>query len=128
MNLDWKNRTKVSEDTFVQWICLILSGSLVCAICREVAGGVNEQSDQELPMEFYMKQLTVEEERGGIVMSRKAQIAVYPVLEWFDDLGVYHDLTLFGSDVDWLSEMKVSIEDLRTRDRHKRQVSLGTRR
>lgn len=76
-------------------------------------------------MEFYIKQLIVEEERGGAVISRKAQIAVYPVLEWFDDLGVYHDLTLCGSDVDWLSEMNVSIEDFDTRDRHKWQVLLG---
>lgn len=62
-------------------------------------------------MEFYFKQLTVEEEKGGNVMSRKARIAVYPILEWFDDLGVYHDLILFGSDLDYLSEMNVSIED-----------------
>ena len=69
-------------------------------------------------MEFYIKRFTVEEEKGGIVMSRNAQIAIYPILEWFDDLGVYHDLTLFGPDVDWLSEMNVSIENLDTRDRH----------
>lgn len=65
-------------------------------------------------MKFYSKQLTVEEERGGIVVSRRAQITVYPALEWFDDLGVYHALTLFGSDVKWLSEMHVSIEDTRS--------------
>jgi hypothetical protein len=69
-------------------------------------------------MDCYFKQLTIEEEIEGIVMSRKAQIAICPILAWFDDLGVYHDLTLFGSDVDWLSEMNVSIEDLDTRDRY----------
>ena len=67
-------------------------------------------------MEFYIRLLTVEEEKEGMVRSRKAQIAIYPVLEWLDDLGVYHDLTLFGSDVDWRSEMNVSIEDRGTRD------------
>jgi hypothetical protein len=76
-------------------------------------------------MEFYIKQLTIEEEKGGIVMRRNAKIAVYPVLEWFDDLGAYHELTLFGSDVNWLSEMNVSIEDRDVRDRLKPQVSLG---
>jgi hypothetical protein len=78
-------------------------------------------------MEFYMKQLTVEEVKGGIVVNRKAQIAIYPVLEWFDDLGVYHDLTLFGSDVDWLSEMNVSMEEIGKRDRPKRRLPLRAR-
>ncbi len=62
-------------------------------------------------MEFYFKELTVEAKNGGKVISRKARIAVYPILEWFDDLGVYHDLILIGSDVNWLAEMGVSIED-----------------
>lgn len=68
-------------------------------------------------MVSYFKKLTVEEEKGGVVRHRKAQIAVFPILKWIDDFGVYHDLTLFGSDVAWLSEMSVSIEDLDTRDR-----------
>jgi hypothetical protein len=41
---------------------------------------------------------------------KRVRIAVYPVHEWFDDLGVYHDLILTGSDVNWLSEMGVSIK------------------
>ena len=67
-------------------------------------GGINEQSDQEFLIDFYMKQLTVEEEKGGIAMSRKAQITVYPALEWFDDLGVHCDLTLLWSAVDCRSK------------------------
>jgi len=94
----------------------------------QLSEGVNAQSDREFLMDFYMKQLTVEEENGGIVVSRRAQIAVYPVLEWFDDLGVYHDLTLLGSDVNWLTEMNVSVEELGKGDRPKRRLSLRARR
>jgi len=36
-------------------------------------------------------------------MRRKARIAVYPILERFDDPSVYHELILLGSDVRWLS-------------------------
>jgi len=61
-------------------------------------------------MEFYFKELTVEEEKWGNVMCRKTRIAVYPILAWFDDLGVYHNLILYGSDVAWLSEMNISIK------------------
>ncbi len=93
-----------------------LAHSYVSSVAKPLDRG-SKQSDWELLMEFYMKQLTVEEETRGIVMNRKAQIAVYPILGWFDDLGVHHDLTLCGSDVDWLSEMNVCVEDLDTRDR-----------
>ncbi len=61
-------------------------------------------------MDFYFKELTVKAKDGRKVMSRKARIADYPILEWFDDLGVYHDLILTGSDVNWLSTMGVSIK------------------
>jgi hypothetical protein len=57
-------------------------------------------------MEFYLGE---KDERNE--MSRKARIADCPILEWFDDVGVYHELILFGSDVHWLSEMNISIED-----------------
>jgi hypothetical protein len=62
-------------------------------------------------MEFYFKALTVEAKSGGKIVSRRARTAVYPILEWFGDLGVYYDLILSGSDVNWLSEMNVSIGD-----------------
>ena len=62
-------------------------------------------------MRFHFKGWPVEEEDGGNVTSRRARTADYPILEWFDDLGVYHHLILFGPDVAWLSEMNVSIED-----------------
>ena len=88
----------------------------------EALEAVEEQSDQDVLMHHYFKELTVEEEKAGIVMSRRALIAVYPALEWIDDLGACHDLTLFGSDVEWLSEMNVSLEDIHARDPHNRQV------
>ena len=75
-----------------------------------------------------MKHLTIEEEKRGIVVSRRAQIAVHRILEWFDDLGVYHDLALFGSDVNWLNEMNVSIEELGKGDPDKRQFRFRARR
>jgi hypothetical protein len=59
-------------------------------------------------MQFYVET----DERK--VTSRKARIADCPIFEWFDDVGVYHELILFGSDVHWLSEMNISIEDLGT--------------
>jgi hypothetical protein len=60
-------------------------------------------------MRSYFKELTVEEEAGGNVVSRKVRIVVYPILSWFDDLGYYHQLILCGSDLDWLSKMHVSV-------------------
>lgn len=60
-------------------------------------------------MRSYFKELIVEEEAGGNIATRKVQIVVYPILGWFDDLGAYHHLTLCGSDLDWLSEMRVSL-------------------
>ena len=62
-------------------------------------------------MRFYFKQFTVEEADGGDAISRRARIAAHSVLEWFDDLGVYHHLILSGRDVAWLSKMKISIKD-----------------
>ena len=61
-------------------------------------------------MQFYFEE---KDERN--VMSRKPRIGDCPILEWFDDVGVYHELILFGSDVHWLSEINISIEDLDTR-------------
>jgi hypothetical protein len=55
-----------------------------------------------------------DEEGERNVMSRKVRIADCPIFEWFDDVGVYHELILFGSDVHWLSELNISIEDLHT--------------
>jgi len=52
-------------------------------------------------MEF--EGLTDEAMNGGRVIGQK-------IFEWFDDLGVYHDLILIGSDVMWLSKMGVSIK------------------
>jgi len=60
-------------------------------------------------MEFYFEE---KDERN--VTSRTARIADCTILEWFDDLGVYHELILFRSDVHWLSEMNISIENLDT--------------
>ncbi len=60
-------------------------------------------------MEFYFEE---KDERN--VTSRKARFADYPILEWFDDLCVYHELILLGSDVHWLSKVNISIEDLDT--------------
>ncbi|MGO9435169.1 MAG: hypothetical protein ACLPH3_12710 [Terracidiphilus sp.] len=62
-------------------------------------------------MRFRFKGWPVEEEDRGNGISRNARTADYSIIEWFDDFGVYHDLILSGSDVAWLSEMNVSIED-----------------
>lgn len=47
-------------------------------------------------------------------MSRKARNPVHSILDWFDDLGVYHQLNLSGEDVNWLSRMNVNIKDRRS--------------
>lgn len=57
------------------------------------------------------KELTVEEEAGGNIVNRKVRFIVYSVMGWFDDPGVYHELILFRSDLDWLSEIHISVED-----------------
>ena len=62
-------------------------------------------------MRSYSKELIVEEEVGGKIVSRTVEIAVYPILRWSDGLGVYHQLILFGSDLDWLSQMHISLVD-----------------
>jgi hypothetical protein len=62
-------------------------------------------------MRSYFKELTVEEESEGNVVSRKVRIVVHPILSWFDDLGNYHQLLLCGSDLEWLSEMHISVEE-----------------
>jgi len=36
---------------------------------------------------------------------------VFPILEWFDDVGVCHVLVLSGPDVTWLSQMNISVDD-----------------
>jgi hypothetical protein len=65
----------------------------------------------EVLMRSYCKELTVEEEAGGNIVSRKVHFVVYPILRWFDNQGIYHELILFKSDLDWLSEMHVSLEE-----------------
>jgi hypothetical protein len=65
---------------------------------------------EEIPMRSYFKELTVEEEAGGNIIKRKVKLVVHPILSWFDGLGIYHELVLFGSDLDWLSEMHVSVD------------------
>ena len=65
-------------------------------------------------MQLYFKLLTVEEQDEGSVMSRKARVPVHSILDWFDDLGVYHQLILSGADVKWLSRMNVDIKDRNT--------------
>lgn len=62
-------------------------------------------------MRPYFKDVTVEEEVGGKVVSREIRLVVYPVLRWFDDLGILHQLNLFASDLNWLSEMRICIEE-----------------
>jgi hypothetical protein len=57
----------------------------------------------------YLKELTVEEDTGGNIVSRIVQIVVYPILNLSDDLGINHQLIFMGSDLDWLSEMRVSV-------------------
>ncbi|KAA6460961.1 hypothetical protein DYQ86_11845 [Acidobacteria bacterium AB60] len=62
-------------------------------------------------MRSYWKEFTVEEQHGSRIVRRTVQIAVYPVLRWSDSLGIYHHLTLFASDLDWLSKMRISVAD-----------------
>lgn len=68
-------------------------------------------------MQLYLKLLTIEEEDERDVMSRKARIPVHSILDWFDDLGVYHQLILSGTDVNWLSRMNIDIKDRNIWDR-----------
>lgn len=60
-------------------------------------------------MRFYFEQIIVMENDGGNPVSSKTRIVDRPVLEWLDQLGVYHDLILSGSDARWLSEMEIAI-------------------
>ena len=62
-------------------------------------------------MRSYFKELTVEEEVGGNIVSRKVRFAVYQIASWFEAPGIHHQLILFTSDLDWLSEMHISVED-----------------
>ena len=65
----------------------------------------------EVLMRSYFKELTVEDEAGGNIVSRKVRIAVHPILSWFDGFANYHQLILIGSDLEWLSQMHISVED-----------------
>ena len=47
-------------------------------------------------MRPYLKDVIVEERTGDNVVSPETRFCVYSVLEWFDDLGIFHQLTLFG--------------------------------
>jgi len=60
-------------------------------------------------MRSYFKDLIVEEEAEGNIVTRKVQIVIYPILNWYDEFGAYHQLTMCGSDLDWLSEIRVSV-------------------
>lgn len=62
-------------------------------------------------MQLFFKLLTVEEQDEGNVRSRKPRIPVHSILDWFDDLDVYHQLILSGEDVNWLSRMHVAIKE-----------------
>ena len=62
-------------------------------------------------MRSHLKELSIEQEVGGRVVSRTVLFPVYTVLRWFDDSGCIHHLTLCGSDLVWLSEMGISAED-----------------
>ena len=64
---------------------------------------------EEVIMRPYFKDVTVEEKVGDNVVSREIRFCVYSVLEWFDDLGIFHQLNLFASDLNWLSEMHICI-------------------
>lgn len=70
-----------------------------------------ERRIEEVIMRSYFKDVTVEEEVGGNVVSRTIRFSVHPILRWFDGLGDFHQLILFGSDLSWLSEMHISMED-----------------
>jgi hypothetical protein len=61
-------------------------------------------------MRTHFKELTVEEEADGRIVSRTVLFPVYTVLQWYDDSGGLHQLMLCGSDLVWLSKMRVAIE------------------
>lgn len=60
----------------------------------------------------YCTELTVEELAGGNIVNRKVRFDVYSIVGWFDNPGIYHELILFASDLNWLSEMQISVKDL----------------
>lgn len=62
-------------------------------------------------MQSYLKELTVEQEAGGRIVSRTVLFPVYTVLQWIDDFGDIHQLMLCGSDLVWLSQMGIEVED-----------------
>ena len=62
-------------------------------------------------MQPHLKELTVEEVAGGRIISRTVLFPVYTVLQWFDDFGDIHQLMLCGSDLVWLSQMGIEVED-----------------
>jgi hypothetical protein len=61
-------------------------------------------------MRSYIKEVTVEDQAYGNIISRKVRVPVFPILDWFDQSDIYHELTLFGSDLDWLSQMHITVE------------------
>jgi len=62
-------------------------------------------------MRSQFKELRVEEEADGRIVSRTVLFPVYTVLQWFDDFGDIHQLMLCGSDLVWLSQMGIEVED-----------------
>jgi hypothetical protein len=112
--VDLPNDTKVSKDTFVNKFVVTLLVLSYLYICFDSIGFANEQNDWGTLMRFYFRHLTVKEGDGGDVINRKARIVVHPILDWFDDLGVYHQLIFSASDINWLSKVKISIKDLNT--------------
>jgi hypothetical protein len=59
----------------------------------------------------YQTSLTVGEEVGGTVVSHEIEFVAYPILRWCDGFDIYRQLTLFGSDLNLLSEMQISTKD-----------------
>jgi hypothetical protein len=71
----------------------------------------NNSEIEEVIMQSHLKELTVEQEVGGCIVSRTVLFPVYTVLQWFDDFGDIHQLMLCGSDLVWLSQMGIEVED-----------------
>jgi hypothetical protein len=63
-------------------------------------------------MRSYFKEVTVESEARGSVISRTVLVCVYPVFTWFDSDGIYHELLLFESDLELLSQLHILVDDV----------------
>lgn len=63
-------------------------------------------------MRSYLKEVTVESEACGSVVSRTVLVSVFPILNWFDSDGNHHEFLLFGSDLKLLSQMHISVDEV----------------